>query len=176
MKNNIILIGMPGAGKSTLGVILAKVLAMDFVDCDLVIQKREGRSLSRIIEEEGAEGFIKTEERINASLSCENCVIATGGSAVYGKKAMENFKKNGIVVYLKLSYENVSARVHNIKGRGVVLKEGQTFKELFEERSGLYEKYADLIINEDGLSAEQTLSEVIKALEGKLTRPQHGAS
>ena len=165
MKNNIVLIGMPGAGKSTLGVILAKVLAMDFVDCDLVIQKQEGRTLSRIIEEEGADGFIKTEERINASLSCENCVIATGGSAVYGEAAMENLKKDAVAVYLRLSYENVSARLHNIKGRGVVLKEGQTFQELFKERSSLYEKYADIIIDEDGLDVEQTLSAVVEELK-----------
>lgn len=164
MKKNIVLIGMPGAGKSTIGVILAKVTAYDFVDTDLVIQKEEKRKLSRIIEEEGAEGFIKAEERVIASLSLKGAVISTGGSAVYGAAAMENLKENGTVVYLKLSYEAVSKRLADIKGRGVVLKEGQTLKDLYEERCLLYEKYADITVNEDGLGVEETLAEVLSAL------------
>ena len=166
MERNIILIGMPGAGKSTIGVILAKMLAMDFTDSDLVIQKEEGRTLSRIIAEEGTEGFIEIENRILASLNLKKTVIATGGSAVYGKQAMQHLSEDGIIVYLHLSYDAVSERLHDIKGRGVVLREDQTLFDLYEERCLLYEQYADLTIEEDGLCVEETLEEVLRILAG----------
>lgn len=161
---NIVLIGMPGAGKSTIGVILAKVAGMNFVDADLLIQAREKRLLSRIIEEEGVDGFIAIEERVNAGIQAENSVIATGGSVVYGPKAMEHLREIGTVVYLRLPYEEISARLRNIKGRGVVLKQGQTLRDLYEERTRLYEKYAHIIVDEEGLSVEETVESTLQAL------------
>lgn len=165
MKNNIVLIGMPGAGKSTLGVILAKVLGKDFVDADLVIQKKEGRLLHQIIEEEGTEGFLRIEERINGSLHPKEAVIATGGSVIYGKAAMEHLGKIGTIVYLKLSYETIAGRLQDIHGRGVVLREGQTLYDLYEERRSLYEKYAHVTVEEDGFTVEETLEKTLQALD-----------
>ena len=157
MKDNIVLIGMPGVGKSTVGVILAKTLGMNFVDTDLVIQKKEKKLLREIISEKGVDGFLNTEETIVSNVNVSNSVIATGGSVVYGRKAMEHLKDIGTVVYLKLSLEAVSARLSDIKGRGVVLKPGQTFENLYDERVRLYEEYADITIDEEGLTIEQTV-------------------
>lgn len=165
MKKNIVLIGMPGAGKSTIGVVLAKVLAMDFVDSDLVIQKQEGRRLSEIIDAEGPERFIEIEDQINSGIDCVNSVIATGGSAVYGERAMSHFSENGVVVYIRLSYDGVCARLGNIKGRGVVMKKGQTLRDIYEERSFLYERYAEVTVDADGLSIEETLQKTLQAVE-----------
>ena len=162
MKDNIVLIGMPGAGKSTAGVILAKVLGYQFVDADLVIQEEEGKRLHEIIEEVGTDGFIEVENRVNASLTAEHSVIATGGSVVYGTEAMEHLKAIGTVIYLKLPYEVVRKRLSDIKGRGVVLKDGQTLKNLYEERVLLYEKYADIIVDELGRNVEQTVEEIVR--------------
>ena len=163
-KDNIVLIGMPGVGKSTVGVILAKVLGYQFVDADLVIQQQEGKLLCEIIEEVGTEGFIEVENRVNASLNVTHSIIATGGSVVYGKEAMEHLQSIGRVVYLKVSYETLEKRLADIKGRGVVLKEGQDLKALFEERSPLYEKYADIEISEGTLGVEQTVEKIIENL------------
>lgn len=163
-KKNVVLIGMPGAGKSTIGVILAKVLGLDFIDADLVIQKEEGKLLSQIIEEKGPDGFLAVEERVNAALSPERAVIATGGSVVYGPKAMEHLSEIGVVVYLRLSYEAVNSRLRDIRGRGVVLREGQTLFDLYEERTRLYEKYAQVTVAEDGLTIEETLEKTLQAL------------
>lgn len=165
MKNNIVLIGMPGVGKSTVGVILAKVLGYQFMDADLVIQEKEGKLLHEIIEEAGAEGFIEIENRINSRIETEYTVIATGGSAVYGKEAMQHFKETGIVIYLSLPYEKLSRRLSDIRGRGVVLKEGQTLQELFAERRPLYEKYADYTIEEQGLGIEETIDKIMELKE-----------
>lgn len=162
MRNNIVLIGMPGVGKSTVGVILAKVLGYQFMDADLVIQETEGKLLSEIIEEAGAEGFIEIENRINSRIDTEYTVIATGGSAVYGKEAMQHFKEMGIVIYLSLPYDKLSRRLSDIRGRGVVLKEGQNLQELFVERRPLYEKYADYIIEEQGLGIEETIDKIME--------------
>ena len=164
MKNNIVLIGMPGAGKSTIGVILAKVTGKDFIDADLVIQKEEGQLLSQIIEEEGTDGFLQIEERVNRSLNPQAAVIATGGSVVYGGSGMEHLRAIGTVVYLKLSYEAVAGRLRDIRGRGVVLREGQTLKELYEERKVLYERYAHVTVEEDGFTVEETLEKTLQAL------------
>ena len=163
-KNNIVLIGMPGVGKSTIGVILAKVLGFRFVDADLLIQEQEGKLLREIIEEKGTEGFIQVENRVNASIRADRSIIATGGSVVYGKEAMQHLKEIGTVVYLKVSYAVLEKRLADIKGRGVVLKEGQDLKALFEERSPLYEKYADIEISEGTLGVEQTVEKIIENL------------
>ena len=164
MKENIVLIGMPGVGKSTLGVVLAKELGFQFVDADLLIQERENRLLREIIAEDGVEGFLKIENDVNASIRAEKTVIATGGSVIYGSDAMEHLKEIGTVVYLKLDYETLDSRLGNLKGRGVVLKDGQTLKDLYDERIPLYEKYADVIVDEGGLDLEQTLTQVLKQI------------
>ena len=165
--NNIILIGMPGAGKSTLGVVLAKVLGYQFLDSDLLIQKQEKRKLHEIIAREGYEGFQKIENQVNASIETENTVIATGGSVVYCEEAMKHLKSSGTVIYLKLSLNALSKRLGNLKGRGVLLKDGQTLGGLYEERSPLYERYADIVIDEEGKDLEASLKSVLEILEEK---------
>ncbi|MDC7279825.1 shikimate kinase [Butyrivibrio fibrisolvens] len=165
MKNNIVLIGMPGVGKSTLGVVLAKKLGYEFVDADLLIQKREKRLLKEIIAEEGVDGFLKIENDVNAGIQTDKTVIATGGSVIYGAEAMEHLKEIGTVVYLKLDYETLDSRLGSLKGRGVVLKDGQNLKSLYEERVPLYEKYADVIVDEHGLDLETTLIKLLEKIE-----------
>lgn len=163
---NIILIGMPGAGKSTAGVVLAKVLGYTFIDADLLIQQKERRLLHEIIQQEGTERFLEIENRVNAGIMAKRAVIATGGSVVYGAEAMRHLKSIGTVVYLKLSYEILEKRLHNIRGRGVVLKEGQTLKDLYEERVPLYEAYADLIVEEENRDVEETIALLVQAYQG----------
>ena len=148
---------MPGAGKSSVGVILAKALGYEFIDTDLVIQHREKRLLREIIADEGNEGLLAIENEVNATLEADESVIAPGGSAIYGKEAMEHFKEIGIIVYLKLSYEDLAKRLGNLKGRGVVLKEGQTLKDLYDERSKLYEQYAEITVDESGKDIQGTI-------------------
>jgi len=156
---------MPGVGKSTIGVILAKVLGYQFLDADLVIQQKEGKLLKEIIDEVGAEGFIEVENCINAGIECSKTIIATGGSVVYGKEAMEHLKEIGTVVYLEVPYSTIEKRLSDIKGRGVVLKKGQTLYDLYMERTPLYEKYADLCVCEDGLNVEQTVELLIEKMQ-----------
>ena len=163
-KNNIVLIGMPGVGKSTIGVVLAKMLRYDFIDADLVIQEKEKKLLREIIAEVGAEGFIEVENRVNSSIEAEHAIIATGGSVVYGAEAMAHLKEIGTVLYLKLPYEELQKRLRDIKGRGVVLKDGQTLKDLYEERVPLYEKYADLVVDEEGKNLEESLEAVLEII------------
>lgn len=165
--NNITLIGMPGAGKSTIGVVLAKVLGYQFLDSDLLIQKQEKRRLSEIIEEEGYIGFQEVENRVNASIEADKTVIATGGSVVYCEEAMEHLKSIGTVVYLKLSLNALSKRLGNLKGRGVLLREGQTLTDLYDERTPLYEKYADIVIDEEGKDLEASLELLLETLKDK---------
>ena len=162
--NNVTLIGMPGAGKSTLGVVLAKILGYEFLDSDLLIQKTEKRRLYEIIDQEGTEGFKAIENRVNASIQTDRTVIATGGSVVYCSEAMEHLKSIGKVVYLKISLESLAKRLGNLEKRGVLLKEGQTLKSLYEERTPLYEKYADLVVDEEGKDLEASLQAVLKTL------------
>lgn len=162
MKKNIILIGMPGAGKSTVGVVLAKSLGYTFIDSDLVIQKQEGKLLHTIIEEVGLEGFEQIENRVNASIMEEFSVIATGGSAVYGKEAMEHLKSIGTVVYLQLPYDEIEKRLGDLNERGVAIKEGQTLASLYEERIPLYNKYADITVNCDGLQIREIVAFIKK--------------
>ena len=165
-KENMVLIGMPGVGKSTVGVILAKVLGYQFIDADLVIQKRENRLLHEIISEEGLDGFLKAEENANVYIAQneEKSIVATGGSVVYCEKAMQELKKTGRVIYLELEYDQLKKRLGNLKGRGVVLKDGQDLRGLYEERIPLYEKYADLTVNEKNLDVEQTLQKIVDRL------------
>lgn len=155
--DNIILIGMPGSGKSTAGIVLAKFLGYDFVDTDLLIQEKTGKLLHEIITEKGLEEFKKIEEDINVSVNCRKSIIAPGGSVVYGEKAMKHFKEIGTIVYLKLPYEEVEKRLGNLQSRGVVLKEGQTLLDLYHERVPYYEKYADITVDETGLTVEETI-------------------
>lgn len=164
-KSNIVLIGMPGVGKSTVGVILAKVLGYQFLDADLLIQEQEGKLLKDIIEEVGTEGFIQVENRVNASIDCEKTIIATGGSVIYGPEAMEHLKEIGIVVYLEVPFSVLEKRLSDIKGRGVVLRDGQTLYDLFMERTPLYEKYADIRVSEEGLGVEETVELLVSKLQ-----------
>lgn len=164
--SNIILIGMPGVGKSSVGVILAKILGYRFLDCDLVIQEKEGKLLHEIISSEGLDGFIKVENKINASINCEKCIVATGGSAIYGEDAMAHFKEIGTIVYLKSDYETIAERLGDLAARGVAMKEGQTLKDLYEERVPLYEKYADVIVDESGCrSVRETISKLLEKIK-----------
>lgn len=162
LRENIVLIGMPGAGKSTVGVVLAKRLGCRFLDSDLVIQERFGKLLHELIEENGVKGFWKIENDVNASLKTEGTVIATGGSVIYGREAMEHLRQIGRVVYLKLPYEEVAERLGDLNARGVTLLPGQTLKDLYEERVPLYEKYAHVTIDCDG----KPLREIVAELAG----------
>lgn len=162
--DNIILIGMPAVGKSTVGVIVAKRLGYNFVDTDLVIQEKEGKLLREIIAEIGPDGFLKVEDRINAEIEAEKTVIAPGGSVVYCENAMKHYKEIGKIVYLQVSFETINKRLRNAKSRGVVLRDGQTLKDLYEERVKLFEKYADVTVCEDGLELEETIEKVLASL------------
>ncbi|MDD7515661.1 shikimate kinase [Ruminococcus flavefaciens] len=168
MKKNIVLIGMPGVGKSTVGVILAKLMGYKFVDTDLIIQEQEKKLLKEIIAEQGIDGFIETENRILSHLDIKEAVIATGGSVVYGSDAMKKLSKNSIVVYLKLDYNKLKYRLGNIKNRGVVIRDGQSLSGLYKERVPLYEKYADVTIDENGCNVEKTVSKLLAEVNGLL--------
>ncbi len=163
---NVILIGMPGCGKSTVGVVLAKTLGYRFMDADLVIQEKEDRLLSEIIRDEGLERFLEIENRINAELSPNKTVIATGGSAVYGEQAMRHYQEIGIVVYISLPYEEVSMRLGDLTKRGVAIHKGQTLLDLYNERQPLYEKWADIILP----AANMTISDTALTLREKITK------
>lgn len=163
-KDNIILIGMPGCGKSTLGVLLAKTLLKSFVDTDLVIQEQEGKELYKIIAEKGREAFSEIENKAVAQVKCHNSIIATGGSVVFGEDAMRNLKSLGTVVYLKLPLHEIERRVRNIRTRGIVMAPGMTLANVFEERAPLYEKYADITVHCSRAPLEKTVEKIIKAL------------
>lgn len=163
-KNNIIIIGMPGVGKSTVGVVLAKRLGYRFVDSDLVIQERYGKLLHELITENGVDGFLELENQVNASLEAEKCIIATGGSAVYGTEAMEHFSQIGTIVYLELSFEEIQERLGDLNARGVTLKEGQTLKMLYEERKPLYEKYAHMTVQ----CADKPLWKIVAEIDARM--------
>lgn len=162
MTENIVLVGMPASGKSTVGVILAKELKYRFIDTDLLLQDATDQTLIEIIGERGLDGFLELENAAVSQLQAKRTVIATGGSVVYGREAMEHLKANGTVVYLKHRYEVIESRLTNITTRGVVMREGATLRDLFRERTPLYEQYADLTIEADGLTTEQTV-QCIKA-------------
>ena len=165
---NIILIGMPAVGKSTVGVVVAKRIGYEFIDTDLLIQKQEKRLLKEIIAEEGNERFLEIENQVNRDLQVESAVISPGGSVVYCEEAMQHFKEIGTVIYLHATYEAIYKRITNAKNRGVVLKEGQTLKDLYDERVKLFEKYADYTVSEEGLSLEETIDMVLELLDKSL--------
>lgn len=162
---NVILIGMPAVGKSTVGVVIAKRLGYEFIDADLLIQKQEKKLLKEIIADEGIGGFLRIENQVNKSIEADGAVISPGGSVVYCEEAMEHYKKIGTIVYLRASYETINMRIRDAKKRGVVLKEGQTLKDLYEERTGLFEKYADITVDEEGRDLGETIESVLKALD-----------
>jgi len=168
MQVNVVLIGMPGAGKSTLGVLLAKALGMEFIDTDILIQKNEGRRLQEIIDHYGIEYFLNTEERTILGLNAFNSVIATGGSVIYSEKAMVQLREKGKVLYLHLPYHEIEKRLKNIKTRGIVMKKG-SLREEYEERIPLYSKYSDLTINCENKDIEQCINDIVLLLAGKHT-------
>jgi shikimate kinase len=149
---NIVLIGMPGCGKSTTGVVLAKVMGYHFIDTDLLIQERENRRLSEIIEAEGPEGFNAVENEVLSGIAANRTVIATGGSAVYGKEAMAHLAEIGVIVYIRQPFDEIQNKVGDLAERGISMREGQTLKDLYRERTPLYEGYANLTADTAGLS------------------------
>lgn len=163
--NNIIFIGMPAAGKSTVGVVVAKRLGYEFIDTDLLIQKQEKKLLKEIIAEVGNEKFLQIENQVNRDLVVDHAVISPGGSVVYCQEAMEHFKEIGTIVYLQVSYDIIQKRIPDAKKRGVVLRENQTLYDLYEERTKLFEKYADYIITESGIDIEETIGKVLELFE-----------
>lgn len=166
-NGNIVLIGMPASGKSTVGVILAKILGMDFVDTDIIIQQKEGARLNQIIEKDGVEEFLIKEERAILNLQTRNTVVATGGSAVYSSSAMEHLAAGSKIVYLKVQKEELYSRLKDIQERGVVLRCGETVDEMYDIRAKLYEKYADITIYEEGLTIEDTVQAIIRNIGDK---------
>ena len=160
--DNIILIGMPACGKSTVGVVLAKTMGKSFIDTDLLIQEREGDLLQNLVDRFGHDRFIEIEEAALKSINVSNAVIATGGSVVYSEPAMEHLRSLGIVVYIRLSYETIDKRLHNINSRGIAMDKGETLRDLYDKRILLYERYANLIIDGENLSVEQVVEEIIE--------------
>lgn len=168
---NVILVGMPAAGKSTVGVVIAKRLGFDFIDTDLLIQQQEGCLLKDIIRERGIEGFLAVENQVNQNIQVQRAVISPGGSVVYCKEAMEHFKNIGNVVYLRLSFETIECRIKNAVTRGVVLREGQTLQDIYRERTSLFEQYADIIIDVEGLDLDAAIEKVLQTLENRGMQP-----
>jgi len=162
--DNIILIGMPGSGKSSVGVVLAKALGKDFLDVDLLIQSRESALLQQILNERGVEAFLDVESEVIRSVTCANTVIAPGGSCVCRDDAMEYLRSLGTVVYLELSYPEVVKRIHNLDSRGIALQPGQTLADVYNYRVPRYERYADITIDADGQSLVETIESVKQAL------------
>jgi len=163
-NTNLILIGMPGSGKSTVGVIAAKAMGRSFIDTDLVIQENSSNLLQNIIDSDGIEKFLRFEEEAILSLNCSNCIIATGGSAVYSEKAMMYLKKNGIIVFLDTDTDILCRRLDNIKTRGVAMSRGQTIGDLKEIRDPLYKKYADITLTVKDDTVEAIVETLIKNL------------
>ena len=166
-KTNITLIGMPASGKSSVGVVLAKRLGKKFVDTDIVIQEKYGKLLKELIEEHGDDGFREIEDEVNATIDVSNSIISPGGSVVYGERAMKHLKEISVVIYLELSYTAIKSRLGDLRERGITLKDGQTLKDLYLERTPLYKKYADITINEMKKSLSKTIDEICESLGEK---------
>lgn len=165
-KSNIVLIGMPGAGKSTLGVVLAKVLGMDFVDGDILIQNQIGNTLQKIIDAEGVDGFLRVENDVLASIDMQNTVISTGGSAIYSDEAMRHLTDIGTVVFLDVDLEELRGRLGSLHERGVVMRKGMSMSldEIYQEREPLYRKYAEVTLQTDGLSVREATRKLVDTL------------
>lgn len=167
-KSNIVLIGMPGCGKSTVGVVLAKALGYQFIDCDLLIQKSEGKVLSQLIQEHGVDGFHEIENRVISSIEAEETIIATGGSAIYGEEAMAHLREIGWVVYLKLPYEEIKVRLGDLHKRGITIEPGETLRDLYDQRIPMYEKYSHETVDTQGLLLRESVAKIRESL-GKST-------
>lgn len=165
MNDNVILIGMPGAGKSTIGIVLAKVLGCDFIDSDLLIQKQEKKLLWQIMQEQGIQRFNEIEEQVNSTIQSHHTVIATGGSAVYSPKSMAHLSEIGTIVYLRTSYEVLKNRLGDLNKRGVVLRPGQTLEDLYQERVPLYEQYARITVPNDDFNISRTVAQIVSDLQ-----------
>ena len=163
--SNIVLIGMPGCGKSTVGVILAKTLGIGFVDTDLIIQQREKRLLQDIIDKEGIDKFLDCEEDAVMSVDCDNSVIATGGSVVFRDNSIKHLKKNGKIFFLDVSLDEIKSRLDNIRTRGVVAEKSQSIDEIFDQRFPLYEKYADYILKLNNSNVENTVEQICNLIK-----------
>jgi len=164
-RQNLILIGMPGSGKSTVGVILAKALTRPYLDSDILIQLTEKRSLQDIVDGDGYMVLRDIEEKVLLDIECENHVIATGGSAAYSRKAMEHLKKNGVVIFLDASLETLKKRIHNYETRGLAKRDDQSFNDLFQERIELYNRYADIIVDSNHKSQDQVCDDIYSKLQ-----------
>ena len=164
---NIILVGMPACGKSTVGVVLAKTMNKGFVDTDILIQQRENHTLQEIIDLHGNDYFHRVEENVLLNFDEEDYVVATGGSAIYFADAIEKFKRKGRVVYLRVSLETILQRLNNIKTRGVTLGKGQTLEDLYEERTPLYQSRADIVVDAEGLTIEEIVEDIVRQTGGR---------
>lgn len=165
MKNNIVLIGMPGAGKSTNGLLLAKALGMDFLDTDVLIQVREGKTLQQIMDEANYLQLREIEEAVLTGIDTQRSVIATGGSAVYSTAGMKHLKSQGVIVYLDTPLNTLYQRIHDYETRGIAKQPNQSFEDLFRERSQLYKHYADVTIDCDRQTPDQVVSCILQALQ-----------
>jgi Shikimate kinase len=165
-KSNVILIGMPGSGKSTSGVLLAKTLGLSFLDTDLLIQQQENMLLQDLADRFGFNGFIEIEEKTVSNVSASKCVISTGGSVVYSEKAMKHLQNIGTIVYLEVTFPEIMRRIRNISTRGIALKEGQSLEDLYAERLPYYQKYAEIVVQGDGKTVEDLVTEIAQKLIG----------
>lgn len=165
MQSNVVLIGMPGSGKSTCGVVAAKMLLKNFFDTDLLIQNLEGASLQSIINDKGTDYFESAEENSILSLDIQGTVIATGGSVIYSDKAMEHLKSLGKIIYLHLEYEQMCSRINNMSTRGILMKNGETLRDMYNERLPLYQKWADVTIDCNNGTVEQTANAIVSAVK-----------
>ena len=165
-KSNIVMIGMPASGKSTVGIILAKALGYDFIDGDLLIQKTTGKQLDELMGEIGTQAFLDLESRIHQNITAERTVIAPGGSVVMEEEAMRHLQEIGTIVYLQMDLDMALDRLHDPKKRGVVLEEGETIETLYYKRLPLYEKYAEITVNERGHALEDLVIQILTKLHG----------
>jgi shikimate kinase len=164
-SSNVVLIGMPGAGKSTIGVLLAKSLRMPFIDTDLLIQQQEDSFLQDIINRDGIEKFLAVEEEVILKLNVEKHVIATGGSVIYSPAAMKHLKSNSTIIYLELTFEEMLTRITNIKSRGIAIGSDQSLLDLYKERTPLYEKYSDIKVYCSGKHMEEIVDEIKNSIK-----------